>query len=65
MAKELPKVYSIEEVVEILQVTRRTVYNYLRAGKLKASKRGKYWRVSEKQLEEFLSATNDAEEGNK
>lgn len=64
MAKELMKVYTLEELVEVLQVTRRTLYNYIREGKLKAAKMGKYWRVTEKQLEAFLRATN-GEEGNK
>lgn len=59
MAKELMKVYTLEELVEVLQVTRRTLYNYINDGKLKAVKMGKYWRVTEKQLEEFLQATNE------
>ncbi len=49
------KVYTIEEVVAILRVTRRTVYTYIKEGKLKAVKIGKYWRVTEKALEEFLT----------
>ena len=52
------KVYTIEELVDVLQVTRRTIYNYLKDGKLKAVKMGKYWRVTEKQLEEFLTPSN-------
>ena len=52
------KVYSLEEVEQILQVTRRTLYNYISSGKLKATKMGKYWRVTEKALEEFLTPTN-------
>ena len=52
------KVYTLEELVEVLHVTRRTLYNYIREGKLKAVKMGKYWRVTEKQLEEFLSPSN-------
>lgn len=58
MAKEPMKVYTLEELVDVLQVTRRTLYNYIREGKLKAVKMGKYWRVTEKQLEEFLSPSN-------
>ncbi len=49
------KVYTIEEVVNLLHVTRRTVYSYIKEGKLKAVKIGKYWRVTEKNLEDFLS----------
>ena len=49
------RVYTIDEVVAILHVTRRTVYAYIKDGRLKAVKMGKYWRVTEKALEEFLS----------
>lgn len=49
------KFYSIDEVASIIQVTRRAIYNYLKTGKLKATKFGKYWRVSEADLKEFLS----------
>lgn len=49
------KVYSIDELEQILQVTRRTIYSYIKEGKLKAVKIGKFWRVTEKALEEFLN----------
>ena len=49
------KVYTIDEVAELLHVTRRTVYNYIKEGKLKATKIGKYWRVTAKALEELLT----------
>ena len=51
---EAPKVYTVEEVMEIMHLTKRTVYNYLRDGKLKAVKVGKYWRISQENLEEFI-----------
>lgn len=47
------RIYTLEEVMSILQVTRRTVYNYIKNGDLKAVKMGKYWRVREEDLEEF------------
>lgn len=53
------KVYTIDEVVEILQVTRRTLYNYIKLGKLKAVKIGKYWRVTEQALRDFLTPASD------
>lgn len=49
------KVYTIDEVANILKVTSRTVYNYVRAGELKAVKLGKYWRISEESLQAFIS----------
>ncbi len=47
------RVYTLEEVCEILSITKRTVYNYIKAGKLHAFKMGKYWRVTEESLREF------------
>ncbi|MGO4926907.1 helix-turn-helix domain-containing protein [Streptococcus alactolyticus] len=44
----------IEEVANILKVTRRTIYNYIKSGDLKAVKMGKYWRVSEANLQDFI-----------
>ena len=55
------KVYTIEELVLLLHVTRRTLYNYIKEGKLKAVKMGKYWRVREDQLRDFLSTGGEAE----
>jgi len=49
------KVYTLEEVAEIVKLTRRTLYNYVKAGKLKAVKMGKYYRVSEKALNDFIN----------
>lgn len=49
------KVYTIDEIAELLHITRRTLYAYLKTGKLKAIKVGKYWRVTEENLKDFLS----------
>ncbi|PKK95495.1 MAG: excisionase [Tenericutes bacterium HGW-Tenericutes-5] len=48
------KLYTIEEISEILKVTTRTVYNYIKSGSLNALKMGKYWRVTEDALLEFI-----------
>lgn len=53
---ETMKVYTLEELVDLLKVTKRTLYNYIRTGRLKAVKMGKYWRVTQKQLDAFLQA---------
>ena len=49
------KVYTLEEVADILKVTRRTLYTYIKEGKLPAVKMGKYWRVTEENLKQFLN----------
>jgi len=57
------KLYTIEEISEILKVTTRTVYNYIKSGSLKALKMGKYWRVTEADLLKFVeNAANAANE---
>lgn len=48
------KIYTLEECSNILKVTKRTLYNYIKNGKLKAVKMGKYWRVPEQVLQEFI-----------
>ena len=48
------KVYTVDEVAELLQVTRTTVYAYIKSGKLKAKKIGKYYRITEENLRAFL-----------
>ncbi len=47
--------YTLNEVADALKLTRRTLYTYIKQGKLKAVKIGKYWRVSEADLREFIS----------
>ena len=52
--------YTIDEVCNILKVTRRTVYSYIKDGKLHATKVGKYWRVTEENLKAFLESGTNA-----
>ena len=49
------KVYTLDEVADILKVSRRTLYTYVKEGKLPAVKMGKYWRVSQESLQAFIS----------
>lgn len=49
------RVYTLDEVADIMKVTKRTLYNYIKAGTLHAVKMGKYWRVSEDSLQDFIS----------
>lgn len=53
------RVYTLEEVCDILKVTKRTVYNYIKGGQLQAVKMGKYWRVTEDNLKAFLEKGTD------
>ena len=48
------RIYTLDEIAEMLHITRRTLYTYIKEGKLQAVKIGKYWRVSEANLQAFL-----------
>ena len=48
------KLYSVEDLVDILKLSDRTVRAYLREGKIKARKIGLRWRVTEDNLRKFL-----------
>jgi excisionase family DNA binding protein len=52
--EQQPIVYNLDEVAGILQVTKRTLYNHIKAGHLPAVKIGKYWRVSKDTLQDFI-----------
>lgn len=54
------KVYTLEELTGILKVTRRSIYNYVKAGQLKAVKIGREWRVTQKALDDFLEHGTEA-----
>jgi excisionase family DNA binding protein len=46
--------YTLDEVAVMLKVVYLTVYRWVRAGKLKAYKVGKQYRISKEQLDLFL-----------
>jgi excisionase family DNA binding protein len=43
-----------EQVADRLQISRVTVMDYLRKGRLKGHRVGKFWRIKEEDLEAFL-----------
>ncbi|HRR98121.1 MAG TPA: helix-turn-helix domain-containing protein [Candidatus Syntrophosphaera sp.] len=56
---EIIRLYTLTEVADILRVTRRTLYNYIKSGKLKAVKMGREWRITYENLKDFIeSGTN-------
>ena len=59
------RVYTLDEVADIMKVTKRTLYNYIKAGALHAVKMGKYWRVSEESLQDFISNGTPVVDANK
>ena len=45
---------TVQDVAKILRLNPLTVYGYIRAGKLRAAKFGRYYRVSQADLQEFI-----------
>lgn len=48
-----------EQVAERLHISRLTIGNWLRSGKLKGVKVGRLWRIRESELEAFLKRSED------
>ena len=48
------KMYTAKQVCEMLVITRRTLYNYVKTGKLKAVKVGGFLRFTEDEIQDFL-----------
>lgn len=48
------KFYTMEETAEILRVTKQAVLRYIRAGRLRAAKLGRAWRIQEEDLNAFI-----------
>ena len=46
---------TLKEVAKEIKVTRRTIYRWIKDGKLKAIKTGGIWRVREEDFGEFVS----------
>ncbi|OGY45757.1 MAG: hypothetical protein A2744_00035 [Candidatus Buchananbacteria bacterium RIFCSPHIGHO2_01_FULL_44_11] len=52
------KFLTIEKVAKHLQIGERSVYRYVKEGKLRASKIG-YWRITEKDLRDFIKESTN------
>ncbi len=50
------KFYTVQDVADILGVTKFTIVRYIRAGQIQAVKIGKYWRITPEALQAFIDA---------
>lgn len=50
------KVYNLKEVVKLLGLNIQTIRQYIKEGKLKASKIGTHYIVTDEAIKEFLKA---------
>lgn len=46
---------TVEQVAELLKVHWQTVLNYIKSGKIKALKLGKGYRITKRDLDEFIN----------
>jgi len=52
---DIGRLYSLYEIQDILGVSYRSLLRYIDAGKLKAVKFGRLWKVSETDLKAFMT----------
>ena len=55
-------VYQVEDVMKLLGVTRRTIYNHIRDGQLKGNKVAGKWIFTEEQLRNYIEGNNKENE---
>ena len=48
------KLLTINEIIEILKVSKLTIYRYIKAGKLSAYKVGRDYRIKQEDFDKFL-----------
>ena len=60
----MEKLFTLKETAKILRVSERTIMRYLKSGKLKASKVGK-WRIKQSDLEKFLKENSNVKTNSK
>jgi len=54
----MDKLYTLGEVAKYLRVSERTLFRYIKSGKLRAHHIGQ-WRISEKDLRKFLKKVSN------
>ena len=51
-----PILYTLDDLENILKVSRRTLFRIIKDGRLQAVKVGRTWRVTQESLDTFLQA---------
>lgn len=49
------KLYSLQELAKLLEVSERTLHNYIKSGKIKGVKIGGKWKFTEESLKKFIN----------
>lgn len=51
--------YTVNDLMEILGVTRRTILTYIKQKRIRAFKLGNQWRVTEEELQNFIKRNSN------
>ena len=54
------KIYTVKEVADLLKVSKMTISRYIQSGKLKSSKLGRMYRITDDDLRKFLADCKQA-----
>lgn len=52
--EENTKLYSLQEVADLLRVSKQSIYNWLKEGRIKAKKYGREYRVTQEELNRLI-----------
>ncbi|MDR5695686.1 MAG: helix-turn-helix domain-containing protein [Armatimonadota bacterium] len=63
MRDPYPEIMTVEQVAAYLQLSKMTVYKFIREGKLPAAKIGKSYRIRRSDVEAFLETAKQAQRG--
>jgi len=53
------KLYTPQEIAEILGITKEAVYKWIKGKKVKAYKIGKFWKIEGKEINEKMIKVNE------
>lgn len=59
------KFYTPTEIAEMLKLNVATVYSYIKEGLIRANKFGRYYRIAEEDLKDFLLQSSTVKGGEK
>lgn len=63
MRDPYPEIMTVEQVAAYLQLSKMTIYKYIREGKLPAAKIGKSYRIRRSDVEAFLEGAKQPHKG--
>ena len=53
------KVYTVNDIMDLLKISRRTLYTYIKDEKIKGNKIGNKWIFTEQQVKDFIEGKTE------